>query len=81
MPSLDDLADSNYRVKKGPTCSVGLLLSTLDDKTADTLRRAMANPHAGGVTISDALREMGHAVAAPAVQRHRRGQCRCTEPK
>jgi|GEM_PF-2135724 len=79
MPSLDELADPNYRVKKGPACGVALLLADLDAKTAETLRRALANPHAGGTTIVAALRDMGHAVSHHTVQRHRRGDCQCGE--
>ena len=77
MSALEALADPNYRPAKGPTCTVTVLLSTMDDDDADLLRKAMANPYAPTTAIAAALADQGYRITAATLQRHRRGECRC----
>lgn len=78
MPLLNDLADPNYRPQLGPSCTVAVLLETLEPKTAKTLKAALDNPHAPSTKIAQALQELGHRISVHVVQRHRRHQCRCS---
>lgn len=79
MSTLEHLADPTYRPAKGPTCSVAMLLSTMDDNTADLLCKALANPYAPTTAIAAALAEQGHRITAATLQRHRRGNCQCEQ--
>lgn len=77
MSSLESLADPNYRPRKGPECSISIMLRQMDDETAALAIAAMSNPYAGSTSIVDAITERGHKVSRAAMQRHRRGECRC----
>lgn len=77
MSMLDDLANPAYRPVKGPDCSMGILLSTVDKETQTLIMAAMANQYAPSTLIAEALTERNHRISANVVQRHRRGQCRC----
>ena len=72
-PSLLDVA-LTLTVKKGPTCSVGDLLER--DPIADELRVALAS-HVTATAIVGALRLRGIELGEHALQRHRRGGCKC----
>ncbi len=78
MSLLDNLASPDYRPPRGPECGVGIVLEQLDDKTRKTLEAALGNPHAPSTKISVALGELGHRTSSHVVQRHRRGECRCS---
>lgn len=78
MPDLAALADPGYRLKRGPACSIPTILAALPPDQAEFARLALANPHAPGTEIARSLAELGHKVAVCTVQRHRRGDCRCT---
>ena len=78
MSLLDNLASPDYRPPRGPECGVAIVLEQLDDKTRKTLQAALDNPHAPSTKISVALGELGHRTSSHVVQRHRRGECRCS---
>lgn len=75
---LDNLADPNYRPRRGPNCSIALIVSTLDPDTAELFHAAMDNPYAPGTEIAKAMAERGYQMPAHSLQRHRRGECRCS---
>ena len=80
VPDLATLADpegARSLYHKGPTCTMALALETLPADQADLLRRALENPNARGVDITDALTVFGIETTSHTVQRHRRGRCRC----
>ncbi|MYX26758.1 hypothetical protein GTY75_08755 [Streptomyces sp. SID8381] len=66
---------------RGPRCTVGAILDTIDDSTAQTLRALLDTRTVSATQIADALTAHGHRVQAPAVARHRRrgasNGCRC----
>lgn len=73
------LADSlaAHRVVKGPSCSIAILLTTLPDDDAATLRRALGDVHIPSTVIAKALTDIGQRIQSKTVQRHRRGDCEC----
>ena len=83
--NLDDLATITP-LEAGPApkeCSVAWLLRILPDKTADTLRRALANEAAATTLIIESLRT-DHGVPeshirADRINHHRRGGCSCAK--
>lgn len=66
--------------RKGPLCTIALILGALDESAAAKLREVLDSPVAAP-QVADALTRSGHAVQAPAVARHRRrgasNGCRC----
>lgn len=69
--------------RKGPSCSVGVLLSTLPESEARGLM-AMLAPDSGwtGADMAAALRaELGIDFLGTTLSRHRRGDCRCDVPR
>ena len=64
--------------RKGPPCTVGLLLQfmTEDDKAA--LIAALADPSIESRTIWRVLVEEGHEISDTPIARHRRGMCLCS---
>jgi len=74
---LDTLSDPQYVPKRGPACTVHLTMKQMDKATLDKFTAAMANSSAAGTLIAEALQELGFKVRADAIQRHRRGACRC----
>ncbi|AKN68758.1 hypothetical protein QR97_02125 [Streptomyces sp. PBH53] len=68
--------------RKGPPCSVRVILDTADGTTADTLRRILDTPNISSTAIAEVLSQHGRTVTSHTVARHRRrGQangCRCT---
>lgn len=80
VPDLATLADpeaARSLYHKGPTCTMALALATLPPDKADLLSRALDNPNARGVDITDALSAYGIETTSHTVQRHRRGRCKC----
>ena len=77
MPSLAELAKPDYRVSKGPGCTIGVALRSLPEPDALLLEAALENPHAPASQIARALTELGHNVKPYTVHRHRRAECRC----
>lgn len=64
-------------VNKGPTCGLGLLLSSLDPDERSALEEALANPLWRHASIEEALRAEDHQIDASTISRHRRGMCKC----
>lgn len=77
MSLLDTLSDPQYVPKRGPSCTVGLAMQEMDDDTLKKFTAAMANTSAAGTLIAHALQDLGYKVRPDAIQRHRRGACRC----
>lgn len=63
---------------KGPPCSVGLLLETVDDKTRGELLAAIGNPAINGAQLSRAIAraELGN-IKPTTLLRHRKRECGC----
>jgi hypothetical protein len=66
---------------RGPRCTVGAILDTLDADTAAKVRSVLDNPAVTATRIANTLTSSGYRVQAPAVARHRRrgasNGCRC----
>mgnify|MGYP007090086211 FL=1 len=77
MSSLESLASPDYRPRRGPNCSIALIIETADEATRELFAAALANPHAPGTDIAKAMAERGYPMPAHTLQRHRRGECRC----
>lgn len=75
--SLRETINTTCFVKKGPTCSMELVIKVLDDDDVLALVGALNNPQITGRAIAQALRIEGHNVRDATVQRHRRGLCQC----
>jgi hypothetical protein len=66
--------------RKGPPCSIGVLLSPngpLSDKDRATLSAALADGTVEHSRLAEALTAEGHKVGENAVSRHRRRRCLC----
>jgi hypothetical protein len=65
------------RTRKGPPCSVGLLLSLLDPDEAEALEGWLRGPMES-VEIAERVMSEGYAdIAGTTFARHRRGICLC----
>ena len=63
--------------KRGPDCSMGLVLQVIPGETRERILRAMTQPRQDGTlvpstVIADLLISAGYNVKVDAVQRHRR---------
>ena len=74
---LDTLADPQYAPRRGPRCTVSLATQQMDEATLKKFTAAMENSSAASTLIAQALQDLGYKVRADALQRHRRGACRC----
>ena len=74
---LDNLADPHYTYRKGPECTVAIAMRQMDDATIKKFQAAMANERAPATQIAKAVQDLGYHVRYEALQRHRRGACRC----
>ena len=64
--------------RKGPTCSVGVLVTRMSNDDAITFNQWMTDPDQSSTSIAEALNaEYDLSLGATTVQRHRRGDCRC----
>jgi hypothetical protein len=66
--------------KKGPSCSVGKLIATLDKKAVADVQAALANTEIQSAHLARALgllTESGKELDSGAVRRHRSGGCNC----
>lgn len=61
----------------GPACSVAALIRSLPETDADALRAAIADERWRSTDITRVLADEGVHIGAPALQRHRRGACKC----
>lgn len=79
MSSLESLASPDYRPPRGPACTVAVILETADEEIVQLFTAALDNPHAPSTAIAKAIGDRGHRISAHVLQRHRRGECRCSE--
>ncbi|MFG2141839.1 hypothetical protein [Streptomyces sp. NPDC048650] len=67
--------------RKGPPCSVGSVLASVDEETAATLHRILDTRTVSSTAIAEVLSQHGRAVTSYTVARHRRrgdaNGCRC----
>lgn len=77
------LEDVRRGVRRGPSCSVYVLLSSLETSNAslrDQVQRALDDPSTyQSTSISRELKKRGHDISDFAVSRHRRGSCACNK--
>ena len=67
---------AQQEIHKGPECSVGVLLRSLDADTADEVRVALDDTTVQHAQIARALGAIGHKVGATTISRHRAGDCK-----
>lgn len=79
MSSLESLASPEYRPPRGPACTVAVILETADEETVQLFTAALDNAYAPSTALSKAMTDRGHRISAHVLQRHRRGECRCSE--
>ena len=75
--SLLDEFRAESRKAKGPPCSMGALLTRLDELDRVHLVEAMADKTITGAIIADVLARHGWRVGHQTVTRHRAGRCAC----
>ncbi|MYW67145.1 hypothetical protein GTY65_24200 [Streptomyces sp. SID8379] len=67
--------------RKGPPCTVGGVLASVDEDTAAMLGRILDTPTVTSTAIADVLSQHGQQVTSYTVARHRRrgdsNGCRC----
>lgn len=63
---------------KGPPCSTRLLLGRLSIEDRAALMAALEDPMVTTAIIARVLRARGHDTSAHNLQRHRRGDCKCS---
>jgi hypothetical protein len=66
--------------RKGPPCTMGRILATVDKPTATQVCAAMDNVAAGNgewVAIARALTRTGHKVGPTTIRRHHAHECAC----
>ena len=74
--AIRDLLDQTQpKARKGPPCTVCLLLSRLHDDEAAALRRLLADTSVRYSALAEALRSEGHEFSGYTLSRHARGQC------
>ena len=80
MAKLDDALDAQGAVRKGPPCSVGTLLATLDNEERTALNAALANPTRSKRHLSEAISAAYQVrIQDHTLNRHKRKQCRCAQ--
>jgi hypothetical protein len=75
---LDELRAASTR--RGPHCSVDVLLNSIEPDLAKEVREAMVDSTITKTVLARGLRANGHRVTDEAVQRHSRGSCSCLSP-
>ena len=65
------------RVKKGPPCTMSLVLAELDGDDRVALQNALDDEAIAHTTIYRVLTSNGFRVSLHTVTRHRRGECLC----
>jgi hypothetical protein len=63
--------------RKGPPCTISVILAELDKDDRTALIEALTNPLVAHTTIFRVLNHNGFRVNLHTVQRHRRGECLC----
>lgn len=75
MSLLDEIR--NERIKKGPSCTVGVLLLKLEKADAADLQAALDDAGVSATIITKVLAARGERLTAEAIRRHRRKLCFC----
>jgi hypothetical protein len=73
---LADIYEHNS-VRRGPLCSVGLVIDALPKADQEDLRTALLDKNVKSTAIIKALRLRDIILADSTVNRHRRGLCAC----
>lgn len=60
------------RLRKGPRCTVGVLLDSLNNQDKEALVAALANRQVSAASLSLLLREHGHTIGPFTISNHRR---------
>jgi hypothetical protein len=76
MSFADEVYDA-AAIRKGPKCTIALLIEDLDPETADGLRQVLDDKRVSHTIISRVLRSRGHYVGDSTIGRHRLGKCKC----
>lgn len=77
MALLDDLMNpALFEIRRGPGCTVCLLLAELDESESEALAGLLANQKVASAALSRVLTAHGHKVAEGTLSRHRLGKCR-----
>ena len=76
-PSLLDEIQTENRVRKGPLCTVKLILGELSPEDATGLNQAMADLEVKTTAIRRALVARGFQIGDTSIARHRKGECFC----
>jgi hypothetical protein len=79
MSLRESLQTQAQRIKKGPPCSIGIIIEQLPEDDAEALQQAFHDPYVTGRAITAALRAEGYSARDYNVNRHRRGLCLCGE--
>lgn len=75
--ALSDALAIEAVTRRGPPCTVSLLLADLGKDDHAALVDALAHPTLTTAAISRALLREGHRINAATLQRHRKGECAC----
>lgn len=76
MGLLDEIASEPSR-RSGKTCTVTLILESLNEKDRADLQQAIDDLLINGTNISRVLERRGINLPPSAIGRHRRGDCIC----
>lgn len=60
------------RLRKGPRCTVGVLLDSLNNQDKEALVAALANKQVSGASLSVLLNDYGFSIGAFTINNHRR---------
>ena len=72
---LKDALAANSGTKKGPVCSVCIVISLMDEEDRADLQIALDDPVYTSMGIARAMKSEGYEVSGQTLQRHRRGDC------
>lgn len=74
------LLPSHPRQTQGGKCSVGIILRSMGENDAESLRSALADVESySSASLARALCEYGYKISHSSVQRHRSKGCHCGE--
>jgi len=76
---LEAIAAEQAAFRKGPTCSIGQMLDTLDGDERTAVEAAIDDPANPYTVLARAFTKAGHKVGDVAVRRHRNHLCGCRE--
>ena len=75
--SLSAQLQEGRQLRKGPPCTISVILAGLDKDDRTALVEALTNPLISHTSIYRVLTGNGFRVNIHTVQRHRRGECLC----